>query len=151
MAVKISDERPRRPRPFRRHAVARQVARHEVQQAGHRRRAGEPQNRDRAEVVDRAERLAEVLVREVRQRAAVGLAALLRTPPAGSAASVTNAAADEQHAHDERRRAQQLLRVADAARRADSGSSPGSPLHERHHGDAGLEPRQAERQLRERQ
>ena len=41
------DQRTGRPRPFGRHAVARQVQRHEVQQAGHRRGAGEPQNGNR--------------------------------------------------------------------------------------------------------
>ena len=80
-------QRPRRPGPFRRHAVARQVARHQVQQPGHRRRAGEPQDGDGAQVVDGAEDLAEMLVREVRERAARRRAALLRTPRAESAAS----------------------------------------------------------------
>ena len=52
MPVKMTHERPGRARPLGRHAVARQVARHQVQQAGHRRRAGEPEDRDRADVVD---------------------------------------------------------------------------------------------------
>ena len=63
-------ERPRRARPLGRHAVPRQVARHQIQQAGHRRCAGEPEDGDRADVVDRAEQLAEVVVRQVGQRAA---------------------------------------------------------------------------------
>ena len=71
-------QRPRGPGPLRRHAVARQVARHDVQQPGHRRGAGEPEDQDRADVVDRAEAVAEELVGQVGQGAAVGL------PPASS-------------------------------------------------------------------
>ena len=80
-------ERPRGARPLRRHAVARQIARHQIEQSGHRRRAGEPQNGDRADVVDRAEQLAEIVVREIRERAARRLRRLRRTPPPESAAS----------------------------------------------------------------
>ena len=69
------DERPVRLGPLRRHAVARQIPRHEVQQADQRGRAGEPQDRDRAQVVDRPEGLAEMLVREVGEGAAVRFAA----------------------------------------------------------------------------
>ena len=72
-----------RARPVRGHAVAGQVARHDVDQPGHRRGAGEPQDEDRADVVGGAEALAEQLVREVGQGAAVGLPARLRTPRAG--------------------------------------------------------------------
>ena len=75
--------------PLGRHAVARQILRHQVQQADHRRGAGEPQDRDGADVVDRAEGLAEVLVREVRERAAVGRAALAQTASAGISIVVT--------------------------------------------------------------
>ena len=87
MAVKMTHERPVRLRPLRRHAVARQVARHQIEQPGHRRRAGEPQNRDRAQVVDGAERLAEML--DGRDRRARGRTPGRppRTPPAESAAS----------------------------------------------------------------
>ena len=87
MPVNSVDERPRRARPFGRHAVPRQVARHEVQQARHRRRAGEPQDGDRADVVDGAEHLAEVVVRQIRERAPRRLAALRETLRAESAAS----------------------------------------------------------------
>ena len=85
IAGEQQDQRPRRLRPFRRHAVPRQVARHQVQQPGHRRRAGEPQDRDGAQVVDGAEDLAEHAVREIRERAAGRGAALARMPRAGSA------------------------------------------------------------------
>ena len=141
-------ERPHRLRPLRRHAVARQVARHEVEQAGHRRRAGEPQDGDRAEVVERAEHLAEVLVRQVGERAPVGRPAAARSAPAGIRSVGDDAAAHEQHAHDERRRQQQPLRPADAAVRRRLGVA-GVALHERHHRDAGLEAGQAQRELRE--
>ncbi len=60
-------ERTRRARPVRRHAVPRQIARHEIEQPGHRRRPGEPENRNRRQVVERAEDLAEVAMRQVRQ------------------------------------------------------------------------------------
>ena len=76
-------ERPHGPRPLGRHAVAGQVARHEVQQAGHRRGAGEPEDQDGAEVVDRAEDVAQVLVREIGEGAAVRRAARPGTPSAG--------------------------------------------------------------------
>jgi hypothetical protein len=48
--------------------------RNEVEQPGHRRGAGEPEDRDRAHVVDRPERRAQLLVREERQGSAVGAA-----------------------------------------------------------------------------
>ncbi len=92
------DERSRRARPVGRHAVARQVARHEVQQAGHRGRAGEPQDRDRDQVVDAAEQLAEIAVREEGERAPVGGAA--RGERVGrNQRRRHDRAADEQHAH----------------------------------------------------
>ena len=75
--------------PLRRHAVAGQILRHQVQQPGHRRGAGEPEDRDRADVVDGAEHLAEMLVREVRQRAPVGRTALGETASAGISIVVT--------------------------------------------------------------
>ena len=68
-------ERPDGAGPLRGHAVARQVARDQVQQPGHRGGAGEPEDRDRRDVVHRAEGVAEVLVREEGERATVGLAA----------------------------------------------------------------------------
>ena len=74
-------------RPVRRHAVARQVLRHEVQQADHRRRAREPQNRHGAHVVNGAERLAEMLVRQVGERAAVRLRRPAGTPARDERAS----------------------------------------------------------------
>ena len=71
------DQRAYRAGPVRRHPVPGQVARHQVEQAGHRRRAGEPEDRDRRDVVGGAERGAEVLVGQVGQRPAVGGAAWL--------------------------------------------------------------------------
>ena len=105
------DERPVRARPFGRHAVLRQVARHEIQEPGERRRAGEPENGDRARVVQRAERRAEPLVRQIRQRAAVRRAARLKRLGRDQHGG-DEAAAEQHHAHDQRGRAEQLLRVA---------------------------------------
>ena len=83
------DQRPVRARPFRRHAVARQIAGHEVEQPGERRRAGEPQHRDRADVVHGAERGAEVLVREVGERASRRRTARHAAPSPGISTVVT--------------------------------------------------------------
>ncbi len=140
------DERTGGPRPLGRHAVARQVTRHEVEEPGHRRRAGKPENGDRAQVVGRAERLAEVLVGEKRQRPAPRLPAFFELVRRNEQRGHERAA-DEQHRHDERRRAEQLAGVADPALRR-LGIVAGIALDERHHRDAGLESRQAERQLR---
>ena len=96
MAVKSSTSGRVALRPLGRHAVARQVARHEVQQAGHRRRAGEPQDRDRAQVVDRAEHLAEIAVREVRERAARRPAPPSWNAAGGISSVVDDAAADQE-------------------------------------------------------
>ena len=78
-------DRAHGPAPLRRHAVAGQVARHDVDQAGHRRGAREPQDQDAADVVDGAEALAELLVRQVGQGPAVRRAARLELAPPGSA------------------------------------------------------------------
>ena len=77
MAVKTSTSGRSARAQLGGHAVAGQVARHDVEQAGHRRGAGEPEDQDRADVVDRAEAVAEQIVREEGQRAAVRL----RRPP----------------------------------------------------------------------
>src|SRR5215208_6137573 len=55
-------QRPDRPRPFGRHAIAGQVAGDYVQKTRHRGRPREPQDRDRTHVVNRAERDAQLLV-----------------------------------------------------------------------------------------
>ena len=68
-------DRPAGARPLRRHAVAREVARNQVQQTGHRGRAGEPEDGDRRDVVERAEDVAEIAMRDVGEGAAVRLAA----------------------------------------------------------------------------
>ena len=111
------DERPGGPRPFGRHAVARQVPGHEVEQARHGRGAGEPQDRDRADVVDGAEHIAEIVVGEVREGAARRFAAL-RQSFGGNQERRHERAADEQHAHDQRSGAEQFPGVPNAARRA---------------------------------
>jgi hypothetical protein len=59
-------------RPRRRHPVAGQVAGDQVEQARHGRGAGEPQDRDGADVVGGAEPVAQVQVRQVGQGPAVG-------------------------------------------------------------------------------
>ena len=69
-------QRPGGVRPVGRHAVAGQVAGHDVEQAGHRRGAGKPENEDRRDVVDGAEAIAQEVVGQVGQGAAGGLAAL---------------------------------------------------------------------------
>ena len=109
------DQRPGGARPLGRHAVARQIERHQVQQAGQRRRAGEPQNGDGHQVVDRAEAGAEKLVREIGERPAVGRAAGLKGL-GGNQQHRDDAAGHQQHAHDQRRRRQQLLGVPDSSR-----------------------------------
>jgi hypothetical protein len=58
------------------HAVAGEVAGHDVEQTGHGAGAGEPEDADGGGVVGSAEAVAEPLVGEVGERAAVGLAAL---------------------------------------------------------------------------
>ena len=73
------------PGPSGRHAVPGQVPGHEVQQAGHRGRAGEPQDGDGADVVDGAEAVAQVFVGQEGQGAAVRLAAGLELLLPGSA------------------------------------------------------------------
>ena len=75
------DQRANGPRPLRGHAVARQVARDDVEQAGHRRGAGEPEDQDRADVVERAESVAKEFMGKVGERPAVGL------PPSSKASS----------------------------------------------------------------
>ncbi len=84
-------QRPDGLGPLRRHAVAGQVARDQVQQAGHRRGAGEPEDGDGGEVVGGAERGSEVLVGQVGQGPAVRLTARLertrRDQPGGHQAA----------------------------------------------------------------
>jgi hypothetical protein len=90
-----------------------------------------------------------VLVREVGERPPDGFAPrrelLGRDQQRGH-----EAAAEEQDAHDERRRQQEPAGAADAALRPRSAVA-GIALDEGHHDHAGLEPRQAERQLGEQQ
>ena len=143
------DERPVGLRPLGRHAVARQVSRDEIEQPDQGGRAGEPQDRDGADVVDGAEHVAQVPVGEVGERPAVGGAPcpILRR---WNHQRGDDAAADEQHAHDHRRRGQQFVRVADAPDRTRLGVA-GVSLHERHDRHARFESRQSQRELREEQ
>jgi len=57
--------------------VRRQVARDDIDQLGHRRGADESHDQDAADVVDRAETLAERLVRQLGEGPAAGLAAFM--------------------------------------------------------------------------
>ncbi len=103
-------------RPLRGHAVAREVAREEVEHAGHRGRAGEPQDRDRGDVVHGPEAVPEVAVREVGQGAAgCGPAVLERR--LGDQPRGDQAARDQVEAHDDRRRREQLLWCCGSGRR----------------------------------
>lgn len=109
--------------------------------------AGEPQDGDGGDVVDRAEEVSEVLVRQVRECAAVGLAArlelLLRDEHGGD-----EAGGDQEHAHDHRGGGQQFLRVPDTAGGLLLGVVEVA-FDVRHDRDAGLEAGQAKGQLRE--
>ena len=146
MPVMMSDERPVRARPFRRHAVARQVARHEVQQPGHRRRAGKPEDRDRADVVERAEaarrsaRARDTPARGRRPDARAGTRrresarAVTKLLPCSITLMISAAV----------RSSFFVLRMRPSGL---SSVSVGVAPHERHHRHAGLEPRQAEREL----
>ena len=132
-------------RPVRGHAVAGQVARHDVEQARHGGGAGEPEDADRRDVVDRAEALAEEVVREVGQGAAVGRRRPAGTLRRGMSRVVTSeepmsrtlmmSAAVVSSLRALRMRPVRLLgRVGRVA------------LDERHDDDAGLEAGQAQRQ-----
>src|SRR5919107_1128736 len=102
------------PPPLRHHAVARQVARHYVQKTCHRRRPREPQDRDRAQVVDRAESIAQVLVRHVRERAPVGFPAGLELL-SGDEYGCNEGSREQVEAHDQGGCCQQLTCIADTA------------------------------------
>ena len=111
------DQRTVRARPFRRHAVARQIARHEVQQPGHRRRAGEPQDRDRRQVVDACR--SRCPGARARGRRARGRRPARRagTPPAGISTAVTKLLAISITLMISAAVEQQLLGVPDPSRR----------------------------------
>src|SRR5947209_5119722 len=74
---KDEHERTIGARPLRRHAEAWEIARDEVQQAGHGGCAGEGKDEDGADVVYGTEGVAEILMSEVSERAAVRLTSLL--------------------------------------------------------------------------
>ncbi len=54
-----------RPRPVGGHSVARQVAWHNIEQTGHRRGTGKPEDTDRTEIIDRAKDLTEHAMRQI--------------------------------------------------------------------------------------
>ncbi len=93
--------------------------------------------------------MTKLFVRDIGQRTTVGLTSRLERRRWNEQRR-DEAAANQHHAHDHRGRRQQLLAVADAAdgmlRRIVLIA-----LDERHHGDASLEARKAERQLRKQQ
>ena len=120
------DERAVCARPFRRHAVAGKVSRHQVQQPGERGCAREPQHRDRRDVVDRAEQsFPDADARDTRGR--VLPPGLPAQRLGGDQHGRHHAAGHQEHAHDERGDQQQLLGVSDAAERPIFGVV-GSPL-----------------------
>jgi hypothetical protein len=131
--------------PLRRHPKARQIARDQVEHAGHRRRAREPEDEDGRQVVERAEAVAHQLVREERERAARGFSARLhrggRDQDGGH-----QARREQKHAHQERRRDQQRARVVNS--RARRIGFAGDTPDQRHHRDPCLEPAHAQRQPR---
>jgi hypothetical protein len=85
-------QRAHGPYPVRGHPVSGQVPRDEVEQPGHGRRAGKPQDRDRARVIESAETIAQVLVRQEGQ-----------STPVGRAAGPERIGRDQQGRHDTRR------------------------------------------------
>ena len=93
------DQRPRERSPARRHAEARQVARDEVQEPRHGRRAREAEDQDRRDVVDGAEARPEVPVGQEGDRAPGGLAALL-VIGRGDEQRRDEAREEQHHAHD---------------------------------------------------
>ncbi len=107
-------EGPDRAGPQRGHPVARQVARHQVQQARERARTGEPQDRDGREVVEGTEPRAEETVREEGQRAAVRGS---RELSGCDQDRCDEAGCEQEEAHDARRSRQQPARSTNAARR----------------------------------
>ena len=134
--------------PVRCHAVARQVARDQVEHAGHRRGAGEPQDRDgaRRRTPCRSRcRGSRAPGRPApgRWRVAAGLEL-----PAGDQQRGDEAAGDQEDAHDRGGRGQQPLGAADPSGGRCLGVA-GVALDVGHHRDAGLEAGHAERELGE--
>ena len=62
--------------PLRSHAEPGQIARDQMQEPSHRGSAGEPQNQDGADVVERPKTVAQILMCQVGQGASAGRAAL---------------------------------------------------------------------------
>ena len=142
------DDRPDRAAPLRRHAVAGQVARHDVDQAGHRRGAGEPQDQDAADVVGGAEHLAE----RARAPGRPAPGRWPRRPSSNSSGGISTVVmklvSEQVDAHDQRGSGEQLAGVPDPRGEPLLGG-PAVGGDQRHHADAGLEPGQAEHQQRE--
>ena len=106
------DEGPRAGDPRRGHPEPGKVAGDQVQDARHRGGAGEPQDRDRGEVVERPEGGAEVPVREPGERAPARLAP---SPEGlfGNEKRRDEARREEKDAHEHGRAGKQLARAGD--------------------------------------
>ena len=115
-------------RPFRGHAVPRQIARHHVQQTRHRRRPGEPEDEDCADVVDRAkhaakqraDRMRALAMRDIGQGPVHGLALhRLELEFVGGDERVgagDERRGDQKHRHDQGGRDEQFPGVGDPGR-----------------------------------
>ena len=119
--------------PGRRHAIPREVPRHEVEESRHRGGSGEPEDADRGDVIDGAENRAEVLVGEVGESTTVGgtsgLEGLLRDEDRRH-----EARGDQECAHDDGGAGEQAMLSSDAANgiRLDVIRVPGDLRHDCH-------------------
>ncbi len=133
--------------PGRRHPVAGQVAGYQVEEAGHGGCTGELEDGDRADVVERSEALTEVLVCQIGQRPALRFIAV-HERGCGDKQGGHEARGDEEPAHDQGGRGEQLPGAGDAAFGVLFGVVR-PVLDLGHDDDAGFEPGQAQRQSRE--
>jgi hypothetical protein len=142
-------ERALRERPVGRHAVARQVARHDVEQPRHRRRPANQRMRwcSGRRPCRRCRRGSRARGRRARGRWPCRPPRTRRGESAGRDVEVTSCSISITLMMSAA--VSSSLRVLRMRPFGFSGVSPGSPFDERHHGDAGLEARQAERELRE--
>jgi hypothetical protein len=126
-----------------------QIPGHDVDQTGHRGRAGEPQDQDRAHVVRGPERLAQVPVGQIGQGPTVGLAArgeLRGRDQHGG----HEAGGDQIDAHDQGRGGEQLASVADPRAQPLRGVGAAG-RDQRHHAHPRLKPGQAQHEQRKRE
>lgn len=133
---------------MRRHAKARQVARNEVERPRHRRRAREPQNQNRGEVIHRADARPHHLVRQICQRAPSGGSAFFIFG-FGQEDARDETGRYEHHAHDDGGCCQQLAGGVDAPHRIRAGRVGRVVLDQRHNGHTGFKSAQAQSELRE--